>query len=152
VGGRTLPAIMRSLAEVSAGGQANLAEAFARLGERLPRRSVVILISDLMEEPDAWGPNVAALVRRGVDLRVLHLHDSDEWALRIPEPSRLYSPEGGDAVPIDPIAAQSAMEQVVSDYLGQVRGYLGRARGHHHLLAHNEPLDGVLRAVLRGRS
>lgn len=152
VGGRTLPAIMRSLAEVSAGGQANLAEAFDRLGERLPRRSVLILISDLMEEPLEWGPKVAALVRRGIDLRVLHLHDPDEWTLQLQDPSRLYSPEGGDAVPIDPVAAREAMETVVASYLAEVRGYLGRQRGQHHLVAYNESLDGVIRTVLRGRS
>lgn len=152
VGGRTLPAIMRSLAEVSAGGQAHLREAFERLGERLPRRSVLILISDLMEEPADWGPSVAALVRRGIDLRVLHLHDPDEWSLQLPEPSRLYSPEGGDAVPIDPVAARAAMATVVEAYLAEVRGYLGKQRGQHHLVAHDEPLDRVIRTVLRGRS
>ena len=152
VGGRTLPAIMRSLAEATPGGQANLASAFERLGERLPRRSVVILISDLMEEPDEWGPTVAALVRRGIDLRVLQLYDPDEWALKLPEPSRLYSPEGGDAVPIDPAEAQAAMETVVEEYLAEVREYLGRQRGQHHLVAHDEPLDDVLRRVLRGQA
>lgn len=152
VGGRTLPAIMRSLAEASAGGQANLAETFERLGERLPRRSVLILISDLMEEPEEWGPKVAALVRRGIDLRVLQLHDPAEWSLQLTEPSRLYSPEGGEAVPIDPVATRPAMAGVVEAYLSEVRGYLGRQRGQHHLVAYDEPLDGILRTVLRGRS
>ncbi len=151
-GSRTLPSILRSLAEVEVGGTADLAKAFGEVGKRLPRKSVVILISDLMEEPAAWGPQVAALVRRGVDLRVLHLHDPDEWALRMDEPSRLYSPEGGEELPLDPASARAAMADVVEDYVREVRSYLGRQRAQHYLVAHDAPLDGVLRQVLGGHA
>ena len=151
-GSRTLPSILRALAEVEPGGRADLAEAFNGIGNRLPRKSVLILISDLMEEPSQWGPQVAALVRRGIDLRVIPLHDPDEWALKISEPSRLYSPEGGDELPLDPASARSAMAEVVEHYLQEVRDHLGRQRAQHYLVAHNAPLDGVLRQVLGGRT
>jgi len=151
-GSRTLPSILRSLAEVEPGGVAGLSDAFHAMGNRLPRKSVLILISDLMEEPSEWGPQVAALVRRGIDLRVIHLHDPAEWALRLSEPSRLYSPEGGDELPLDPVAARPAMAAVVEEYVQEVRGYLGRQRGQHFLIAHDAPLDGVLRGVLGGRA
>ena len=151
-GSRTLPSILRTLAEVKVGGVAGLAEAFSGIGKRLPRKSVLILISDLMEEPKQWGPQLAALVRRGVDLRVIHLHDPAEWSLDISEPSRLYSPEGGSEVPIDPLAARAAMAEVVEEYVAEVRDYLGRQRGQHYLVAHDAPLDGVLRRVLGGQA
>ena len=150
-GMRTLPVILRALAEVEVGGTANLADAFGEIGKRLPRKSVLILISDLMEEPAEWGPQVAALVRRGIDLRVIHLHDPDEWALKIGEPSRLYSPEGGRELPIDPASARAAMKDVADSYVQEVRAHLGRQRAQHHLVAHNAPLDRVLRHVLGGR-
>jgi len=142
---------LRSLAAVQPGGVAQLASTFDTIGNRLPRKSVLILISDLMEDPQEWGPQVAALVRRGIDLRVIHLHDPDEWALRLREPSVLFSPEGGGDVPLDPLAAQRAMSQVVDDYVMEVRSFLGRQRGQHHLVAHDAELDAVLRAVLGGQ-
>ena len=87
-----------------------------------------------------------------MDLRVIHLHDPDEWALRIDEPSRLYSPEGGDELPLDPASARVAMAGVVEQYVQEVRSHLGRQRAQHHLVAHDAPLDGVLRQVLGGRT
>ena len=150
-GSGTLVPILRSLAEVRPGGCADLAQSFDAIGDRLPRKSVLILISDLMEPPAEWGPSVAALVRRGVDLRVVHLHDPDEWALRLAEPGLLYSPEGGEEIPLDPLAAQQAMRRVVDEYVVEVRSFLGRQRGQHLLVAHDQPLDGVLRAILGGR-
>lgn len=151
-GSRTLPSILRSLAEVKVGGTADLARTFSVIGARLPRKSVLILISDLMEEPAEWGPQVAALVRRGIDLRVVHLHDPNEWTLRFVEPSQLYSPEGGDDLPLDPASAREAMADVIEQYVQEVRSHLGRQRARHYLVAHDAPLDGVLRQVLGGRS
>ena len=147
----TLPSIIRSLAAVEPEGRADLDSAFRELGPRLPRRSIVIVLSDLMEDPAAWGPSIVALTQRGVDLRVLHVHDPVEWALGGDGEVRVYSPEGGDSLAIDPVSARPHMEAVVQEYLKQVRSALSQGRGRHHLVAADAPLDEVLNAALGGR-
>ena len=58
-----LAQLVGALAAVRPDGTADLKASLARIGERVPRRGVVILISDLMEEPSEWGPSLAALGR-----------------------------------------------------------------------------------------
>jgi uncharacterized protein (DUF58 family) len=151
-GPRSLPAVIRSLAEVEPQGSAHLGQAFARIGERLKRRSVVVVVSDLMEDPAVWGPSVGALVQRGVDCRVVHLYDPAEWTIDLPGPVLLFSPEGGEPAPVDPAVSRTAMADVVDEYVAEVRAALGHHRCRHHLVPIDARLDTVLAAVIGGRS
>jgi len=148
----SLAPIMRTLAEVTPAGRADLADAFERIGPRLPRRSVAILISDLMEEPSQWAPSVHALCQRGVDVRVLHLYDPIEWNVEFKESMRLFSPEGGDDLAIDPKVVREQMGQVISDYLDEIKAALSHGRASHFLHGADAGLDSAMRAILRGRS
>jgi uncharacterized protein (DUF58 family) len=152
-GGRGhLARLLGSLAELRPAGRAELGEALERLGRRLPRRSLVVVVSDLMEEPASWGPSLLALGARRVDLRVVHVHDPREWRLDFDGAARFRSPEGGEAVPLDPRAVQGEMAAVVEEYLREVRGWLGRFRGRHHLLASDEPVEAALARLLQGNA
>lgn len=149
-GRKQLARLMGSLAEVRPAGRADLGLALEILGRRLPRRSLVVVISDLMEEPDSWGPSLVALAARRADVRVVHLHDRREWLLDYDGAARFRSPEGGAAIPLDPRTVQAAMAAVVADYLGEVKGWLGRVRARHHLVAADAPLDATLARLLQG--
>jgi len=151
-GPRTLPAVIRSLASVRSAGMAQLKSAFERVGESMPRRSVVIVVSDLMEEPAVWGPSLGVLASRGVDCRFIHIYDPDEWSLNYDSPVVLFSPEDGASLAMDPSAARSAMADVVEDYLHDVRSVLGQHRCSHHLASIDARMDEVIAAALMGRS
>ena len=148
----SLAPIMRTLAEVKPSGEANLRDAFERLGPRLPRRSIAVVVSDLMEEPSTWSPAIHALCQRGVDVRVLHVYDSSEWGMDYTNALRLYSPEGGDELAVEPMAAREQLGQVVADYLDEVRAALSRGKAAHYLHAADADLDTALRVLLRGQS
>jgi uncharacterized protein (DUF58 family) len=145
-----LAQIIGALAAVRPSGTAGLGPALERIGERVPRRGVVVLISDLMEEPEEWGPSLAALGRRGADLRVIHLYDKSEWALSFRGPAQLYSPEGGEPLAVDPAVARSTFAEVVQEYLEEVQTWLGRHRAHYVCMAVDTPPDEALASVLRG--
>lgn len=144
--------MMTQLAALRPAGRANLGEAFAAVGRRLQRRSLVIVVSDLMEEPESWGPALAALARRQVDLRVVHLYDPQEWALDYREAVRFRSPEGGAALPLDPAGVRDAMAGVVEEYLAEVRGWLGRNHALHLLTPTDAPLELVLARIIRAQA
>lgn len=138
------------IAETRPAGRAELAQGLARLGPRLGRRTLVVLLSDLMEEPAEWGPQLSALGARAADLRVVHLHDPAEWALELGTAGRFFSPEGGEAIPIDPDAARGPFAEVVAEYLEEVRSHLQAWRAQHILAPTDTPLDVVASRVLRG--
>ena len=151
-GPRSLPAVIRALASVRPAGVANLHDALARLGERLPRRSVAMMVSDLMEDPGTWGPALGAMAARGVDCRVVHVYDPSEWDLDYAKPVVLFSPEDESSLAVDPETLRGAMSTVVDEYLAEVRGVLGRYRCSHHLAPIDRSLDLLLASVLGGRA
>ena len=147
-GGRAhLAQILAQLASLRPAGQARLGTAFQELGQRFQRRSLVVLVSDLMEDPASWGPSLTALGRRQVDLRVVQPYDPQEWALDYRESVRFQSPEGGAALPLDPVGARAMMGEVVGEYLAEVRGWLARNQALHVLTPTDAPLEQALSLI-----
>ncbi len=145
-----LAQILAALASLAPSGRASLDRGLRELGARVQRRSLVILVSDFMEEPALWGQAMLALGRRRADVRAVHLHDAREWALDYPDPMRFFSPEGGEPLPLDPSGAREAFKDVVAEYLAEVRASMARTRAQHQLVATSEPLERVVAAVLKG--
>ncbi|MCB9671364.1 MAG: DUF58 domain-containing protein [Alphaproteobacteria bacterium] len=138
------------LASAKAGGVAGLGDALARVGERVRRRSWVAVITDGMEEPSTWLPSLSAFARRGADVRFLHLFDPGEYALDEDRPVLFYSPEGGDTLAVDPVGAREAFGEVVAEYVDEVKGGVVRFGGRYLPASTGQPLETLLRRVIRG--
>jgi len=148
-GGRShLQTLFRTLASIRPGGIAGLNDALLNVGSRLRRRSLVLVISDGMEEPGAWLPALAAFARRKVDLRFFHLRDEREWGLDYQQPAKFYSPEGGGALSVDPVAARNAFREVSREYEMEVRGGIVRWGGRYIPTATNGELEQVIRTAI----
>lgn len=140
--------IFMALATARPSGRADLASALARVGARTRRRSLVAIATDGMEEPSTWLPSLGAFARRGADLRLFHLYDAREWALDFSRPAMFYSPEGGEELAVDPLGAQSAFDEVVREYVEEVRSGVVRWGGRHVLVPTHQPMDLVIRDAI----
>ena len=149
-GAHHLTRLMGALAEARPDGPADLAGGIARVGALLPRRSLVVLISELDEEPAAWGPMLSALVARKVDLRVLQLGDSRELGLDYDEALRFRSPEGGEPVVLDPREVSAEFAAVRDAWMKEVLGWVGAWKGHHVMGYTDRPMDQALAALIAG--
>ena len=65
-----LARILGVIAQTRPSGRADLSAGLRAAGQRMGRRQLMVLVSDLMEEPAEWGPAVSTLLRRRIDLRV----------------------------------------------------------------------------------
>lgn len=144
-GRSALQALFLALATARPGGRAGLGEALTRVGARTRRRSLVLVFTDGMEEPETWLPAAAAFARRKTDLRVFHLYDRREWSLSLDRPSKLYSPEDGEELAVDPAAARAALQEVAREYVEEVRQGIARFGGIYV----PTPTDGALEDALR---
>ena len=138
------------LASAVPGGVAGLAPALATIGHRVRRRSLCIVVTDGMEEPSEWLPSLQALARRKADVRLVHLYDRSEWMLDFKQPGLFFSPEGGEALPIDPKNARERFHEVVDAYVAEVRKGVLSVGGVHILAATDRELGGTLRRVILG--
>ena len=123
-----LAELLTNLAATQPSGEARLAENLGSLSQKIPRRSMVCIFSDFMEEPAEWGPRLLALSAQGADIRVAHLHSSKEFSLELEDSARLYSFEGGDSLPIEPDNVRMAFRTIVQDYLREVNAWATKSR------------------------
>jgi len=148
-GGRNhLQLLFMQLAAVRPGGVADLLTSLARVGGRTRRRSWVGVITDGMEEPSRWLAALGAFAKRGTDLRLFHVYDRREWTLDFERPALFYSPEGGEALAVDPSGASAELAQVVREYIDEVKGGVVRAGGRYLPVPTDLPMEQVIRAAV----
>jgi hypothetical protein len=73
------------------------------------------------------------------------VYDRKELTLDFPKSALFFSPEGGEALPVDPKGARTDFQAVVAEWLQEVRHGVVRAGGQYVLA----PTDGVLERVIR---
>ncbi len=148
-GGRNhLQRLFLMLASARPGGPGGLDRALAKVGARTRRRSFVGVITDGMEEPSSWLPGLQAFAKRGADLRLFHVFDRREWRLEFDRPSLFFSPEGGDALAVDPAGAAKEFREVVSEYVDEVRTGVVAAGGRWLPVPTDLPMEQVVRAAV----
>ena len=152
-GRRQLQRLFLALAAAKPEGQADLRTALTRVGNRIRRRSLVMVVTDGMEEPSQWLGTLGAFAKRKSDLRLFHLWDSREWGLGFRQPALFYSPENGDVLAVDPASARAAFAEVAREYVDEVRQGVTKWGGRYLPTPIDESLVPVLREALveRGR-
>lgn len=149
---RSLRLVFHRLASVHPSGEAKMHTHLDRLAVHLPRKSLVIIVSDWMEDPSLWGPKLETLTAIGHDVRCLQLYSMVEWELRLPESIRVYSAEQQDHIPLDTPAMKNAWLEAVQQYRTEVEEWSGRARAIWVQAAVEEELLPPLIRLVRGRA
>ena len=150
-GGR-LEAILRALDSVpAAAGAGPLAPPLGRAAEASRRAGVVVLLSDLYEEPESAVEAIRALQYRGSEVVVLHILDPAERTFPFEDVSTFEDLETGELVPADPAKIRAEYQALVEKHIASLREKLGRDRVQHVLMETSTPLEIALRHFLRDR-
>jgi len=151
-GERHLQRMFRALASVRPGGEGKLHESLVDVGRSVRRRSLVAVFTDGMEEPSEWLPALKAFVRRGTDLRFMHLHSGAELELPGDVPQLFYSPEGGEALAVDPSGIRGAFDEVLRSYRDEVRTGVLRLGGQYLWVNLDDDVTPAFRRLVRRAS
>ena len=101
---RHLEFALYALDRVGAAKPGSLAAPLLTLTERLARRGIVIVISDLYDDPERVAQAVRPLRFRGHDVTVFHVLDPAEIDFPFDEAASFEDLESGDRMPIVPEA------------------------------------------------
>ncbi len=142
--------ILHGIAAVKAHGKAGLSDWLTGIGDRLRPRSLLLIVGDFAEEPGSWSKALDALARRRVDLRAFQLYDRREAELDFAQPLRFFSPEGGDRLPLDPIAQRPLFQQEVAHFFEEVDEAVRSRKGHRYLVEARADLVPILSRFIRG--
>lgn len=133
------------------GRQGALAPAIARVAERLRRRGVVVLISDLYEDPDSVLDAVKPLLARGQDLIVFHLLDPTEREFPFEDSLNLEELETGERLPVVPGSMRARYRAMIDEHIAALTRRFAENRVDYAMFDTGIPLDHALFAFLSSR-
>ncbi len=143
--------VVRSLDALHAGGETEPGGALREVAGRLRRRGLVVLLSDLLVEPEETRVALRFLRHRGHEVLVFHLVDPGERELPSLADARFIDPESGEEVPVSTADLRGEYRDAVARALAEWEREL-RAQGVDYVVADTaQPMVHALRAYLHKR-
>jgi uncharacterized protein (DUF58 family) len=125
---------------------------FHRLAEELRKRSMVILVSDLLADLDDVVSGIEHICYAGHELIVLHVMDDHEWNFPLVENMLFEGLEDDLRLLADPQALRASYLRAVQRFVSRVAGTCLRHRADYVPINTRDPLDAVLCGYLARRS
>ena len=115
-----------------------------KIAGAIHRRGIVVLISDLYDEPSAILDAVKGLRYKGNDLIVFHVLDPAELNFPFDEAANYRDLESGEAVPVIPEYLREEYRKLVKAHVSALSKSFGDNRIDYALLDTSTPLDYAL--------
>jgi uncharacterized protein (DUF58 family) len=144
--------LLAALERLQVGRSSNLSKPLSRLADALSRRSMVVLISDLLDEPEQIIKGLHHLRFRGADVIVFHVLDHAELTFPFDRATRFRDLETDDEVMVVPSLVRESYLKEVSDLIALYERELRLAGIDYRLLDTSKPLDFALLSYLGTRS
>lgn len=119
--------------------------------ETVPRRGMIVLVSDLLGDVDGILKGLKLLRQRGHDVLVFHVMDDDELDFEFNGPMRFDGLESDDFLNCNPRALREGYLEALNEFLNQVRRQCAQNIVDYALIRTSDPLDAVLAKYLSSR-
>ncbi len=146
-----LHALMLALEQMKPGSQSNVGRPLHQLAEALVKRSLVVVISDLLDEPDPIVRGLRHLKFRGTDVIVFQLLDPNELTFPFRGASKFRDIESAEEVIADPSAIRKVYLRELAGLTLQFDRELRGAGIDFVQLDTSQPLDFALLSYLAAR-
>lgn len=148
-----LNVLLDTLESTAPAGATDLGSAADHLAEVLPRRSTVIVLSDLLDEKQDALKRVLALRQRKNDVTVFHLVDPAELTFPFDDPTLFLDMEGEGRIEVNPREIKESYLEEFNAFLASTKAACAEADVDYELVRTDEKLDDVLLRYLarRGR-
>lgn len=144
--------VFKALAEAKPTAKTRIGAVLHELATHLRQRGMVLVFSDLFDQPEQVLTGLRELAQRGHDIVVFHVLDQDEVEFPF---ERMTLFEGLEQMPellVDPLSLRDAYLQEIGEFQERIRkGCLAQRIDYVRLLTH-QPLDVVLSSYLTART
>jgi uncharacterized protein (DUF58 family) len=149
-----LNAMLVTLDRLQLGTETDVSKPLHQLADSLNKRGMVVLISDLLDDPERVIRGLKHFRFRGTDVIVFHLLDPDELAFPFERATRFEDMETRDEVLAVPVVVREHYLKAIGELIERYKRELGAAGIDYQLLTTDQPLELALLAYLstRGRT
>lgn len=146
-----LRTLANALADFVPSGQTDLGGQMHRLAEQIQRRALVVVISDLLTDPETLQPALAHFRRRRHDVIVYQVLDRAELELPFRELGNFEDLEDGTRIITDPPTIRRAYQEALAGFLKQVRAVCASLDVDYRLVTTDQPLATFVQEHLQRR-
>ena len=144
--------LIHELERLAPEGKTEAGTAIKELSGRLRRRGLVILISDLLVDPDTTRTALRYLRHRGHEVLLFHIMDPGERELPAAGEAIFYDPETGEELGANSAALRKEYREAVRGAIEGWRKEALRWRADYACLTTDQPLGLALWRFLRKRT
>lgn len=144
--------ILRALAGVKAGVGTDVVRPLSDLAMNLSRKSLVILISDMLEDEERIIKTLQRLRSMGNDVIVFHVLDDAELHFRFNEATEFVDAETNETFVTSPAAIRDAYLENLQQFLDYCRKQCQSSGVDYCLLNTTQPLDAALFSYISRRA
>jgi uncharacterized protein (DUF58 family) len=146
-----LRTVLLTLERLPIGSRTNVAKPLGDLASVLAKRGLVVVISDLLDDPARVIQGLRQFRQRGTDVVVFHVLDREELHFTFADAARFRDVESASEVFADPAVVRARYLQTMQGLIETYRRELGGAGIDYQLLDTSKPLDLALVAYLHAR-
>lgn len=147
-----LDVVLSTLAEAAPGGRTQLGPALHELAERVKRRGLIVLISDLMDRPSEVLSGLQHFRHRHHEVVVFHVLDPDEVEFPYTDTATFVDMESGQRLTTEPWEIAARYRQRLGEWTAQYRRRCEENRIDYVQLDTRTPFDRALLAYLEKRA
>jgi len=147
-----LRAVLVTLDRLRLGRETHMAKPLTQLCDALTKRGMVVLISDLLDEPDAVVRGLKHFQFRGADVIVFHVLDPDEIEFPFDRATRFEDLETDEEIMAVPGVVRSHYLKAIGGLIERYKRELGAAGIDYMLLPTSTPLEMALLSYLSTRA
>jgi uncharacterized protein (DUF58 family) len=143
-----LNTILHSIEKVHAGKKTDFVKPLIRVAERLRRRGIVAVISDLHDEPANVLNGLRHLASRGNDVIVFQILDPSELHFNFPDAAQFIDMETGAEMHVIPDYIRQEYRRLIRNQAAEYEKECRKDRMDFSLIDTSQPLDSALFSYL----
>jgi uncharacterized protein (DUF58 family) len=144
--------LMSVMVNNAPGGGTEVANSLRSVVRNLKRRGLVILISDLIDDPVETLKSIRLLGSHRHDVVVFHVQDATELDFSFEGPALFRDMETGEEMEVDPTAVRDAYVKQMDELCAFYKQGLTSVGIDYHLVNTRQPYDQALSAYLARRT
>lgn len=144
--------LMATMVRNAPGGHTDLAASLRATVRKLKRRGLVVLISDLIDDPQETLKAIRLLAGHRHEVVVFHVQDATELEFSFEGAALFRDMETGEELEIDPASLRSAYLQQMTELCAFYRKGLSEQGIDYHLVNTRQSYDQALSAYLNRRA
>jgi uncharacterized protein (DUF58 family) len=147
-----LRSLLVTLDRLALGNKTDVSKPLHLLADGIVRRGMVVVISDLLDEPERVVDGLRHFRFRGTDVIVFHLLDPDELTFPFERAARFRDMEIGDELMAVPAVVRAEYLAELGRTIDAYKRNLNSAGIDYRLIDTSEPLEFALMSYLSSRS